>query len=79
MHSSIEQCAVGGKPKPDVGESPMALVHFRSKGETTPQDVMDPVNFQVAPYKQIGEVVFVDETHVSPTRKALKKDPRKRL
>jgi long-chain acyl-CoA synthetase len=78
-HEAVEQCAVVGKPDPDVGEAPVAFVKLLCGKDASPEALMDHVNAQVAHYKKIRHVIITDEIPVSPAGKVLKKALRQRL
>ena len=48
-----------GKPDPEAGEIPKALVILRPGEDATPEALMEFVESSVAGYKQIREVEFV--------------------
>jgi long-chain acyl-CoA synthetase len=75
-HPAVEQCAVIGKPDMDVGEVPVAFVQLKDGAETSVEEVMEHTNSQVAAYKKIREVRFVDAIPVSAAGKVLKRELR---
>jgi len=78
-HPAVEQCAVVGKPDLDVGEAPVAFVQLRQGAEATAEEVMEHTNPQIAAYKKIREVRFLDAIPVSPAGKILKRELREML
>jgi long-chain acyl-CoA synthetase len=78
-HPTVEQCAVVGKPDMDVGEAPVAFIQLKQGAEATTEDLMEHTNSQVAAYKKIREVKFLDAIPVSPAGKVLKRELRKML
>ena len=78
-HPAVEQCAVVGKPDLDVGEAPVAFVQLRQGAEATAEEVMEHTNPQIAAYKKIREVRFLDAIPVSPAGKILKRILREML
>lgn len=78
-HPTVEQCAVIGKPDMDVGEAPVAFVQLKQGVEATAEDLMEHINSQVAAYKKIREVKFLDAIPVSPAGKVLKRELREML
>lgn len=75
-HPSVQQCAVVGKVDEDTGEYPVAFVELISGMSATAEEVMEYVNGQVAPYKKIREVHFIDAIPVSAAGKVLRKELR---
>ena len=78
-HPAVEQCAVIGKPDIDVGEAPVAFVQLKEGAEASVEEVMEHTNSQVAGYKKIREVKFLDAIPVSPAGKVLKRELRDML
>jgi len=67
------------KADPKGGEVPVAFVELK-EGETAgAAEVMDFVNKQMAYYKKVREVIFLEKIPVSGIGKILKKDLRKML
>jgi long-chain acyl-CoA synthetase len=75
----VEQCAVIGKPDMNVGEAPVAFVQLKKGAEATAEEVMEHTNSQVAAYKKIREVKFLDAIPVSAAGKVLKRELRDML
>ncbi|MGV7223772.1 MAG: class I adenylate-forming enzyme family protein [Nitrospinales bacterium] len=75
-HPDVEQCAVVGKPNLDVGESPVAFVQLMAGGEISASQLMEFTNSQIAAYKKIREVRFIDAIPVSGVGKVLKRELR---
>ena len=78
-HPTVEQCAVIGKPDMNVGEAPVAFVQLKQGAEATAEEVMEHTNSQVAGYKKIREVKFLDAIPVSAAGKVLKRELRDML
>lgn len=78
-HPAVEQCAVIGKPDVEVGEAPVAFVQLKQGAEATGEEVMQYTNSQVAAYKKIREVKFLDAIPVSQAGKVLKRELREML
>jgi len=78
-HAAVEQCAVIGRPDINVGEAPVAFVQLRQGAEATAEDLINHTNSQVAAYKKIREVIFLDAIPVSPAGKVLKRELREKL
>jgi long-chain acyl-CoA synthetase len=78
-HPAIEQCAVIGKPDIEVGEAPVAFIQLKQGAEAKAEEVMEHTNSQVAAYKKIREVKFLEAIPVSPAGKVLKRELREML
>jgi long-chain acyl-CoA synthetase len=75
-HPAVQQCAVVGRPDSEVGEAPIAFVELK-KGETaTKAEIINHTNSQIAYYKKIRDVVFVEKIPVSGAGKVLKRELR---
>ncbi len=77
-HPAVANCTVIGKPDPAVGEYPKAFVVLKPGATASAEAIMAFVAAQVAPYKKIREVEFLDEIPVSLAGKALKRELRDR-
>lgn len=77
-HPAVANCTVIGKPSADVGEVPKAFVVLKPGAVTSAEELMAYVATQVAPYKKIREIEFLDEIPVSLAGKALKRELRER-
>jgi len=78
-HPAVQQCAVVGKPDLDAGEYPVAFVELKKGVEATGEEIKEFVNRQVAPYKKIRELRFLEAIPVSPAGKVLRKELRNML
>jgi long-chain acyl-CoA synthetase len=78
-HPAVEQCAVIGKEDIDVGEKPIAFVQLKQGAEATAEEIIEHTNSQVAAYKKIREVKFLEAIPVSPAGKVLKRELREML
>jgi len=76
-HAAVEQCAVVGKPDADVGEAPVAFIKLAPGAEANRDELIGYINSQVAAYKKIRDVIFMDEIPVSGAGKVLKRELRK--
>ncbi|KAI5315034.1 hypothetical protein L3X38_044210 [Prunus dulcis] len=63
----------------ESGELPVAFVVRKHRSELNHDAVMDFVAAQVAPYKKVRKVVFVDSIPKSPAGKILRRELRKFL
>ncbi|KPV44783.1 acyl-CoA synthetase [Alicyclobacillus ferrooxydans] len=77
-HPAVANVAVVGRPVLEVGEIPKAFVVKKADAEVTEEELMDFVNTQVAPYKKVRMVEFLDEIPVSAAGKVLKRVLRER-
>nr|BAJ99388.1 predicted protein [Hordeum vulgare subsp. vulgare] len=75
LHSlpEIVDAAVMPYPHEEAGEIPMALVVRQPGSKVTEAQVMEHVAKQVAPYKKVRKVVFVDSIPKSPAGKILRR------
>ena len=78
-HPAVQQCAVVGKPHGEFGELPIAFIELKTGESVAKESIMEFTNAQIAHYKKIRDVIFMDEIPVSPAGKILKKDLRKGL
>lgn len=79
QHPAVEQCAVVGKTDEQGGEAPVAFVQLKQGQKATGEEIMQHTNIQVASYKKIREVHFLDEMPIGEAGKVLRKDLRDRL
>ena len=78
-HPEVAQCAVIGKPDLDVGEAPVAFVQLMPDVQVSEEQLMKFINDQVAAYKKIRELRFLDAIPVSAAGKVLKRELREML
>jgi long-chain acyl-CoA synthetase len=78
-HPAVENCAVVGKADEAAGEKPVAFVQKKAGREVSAQELIDHVNKQVAAYKKLREVIFIDLIPVSGAGKVLKRELRQQL
>ncbi len=71
-HPHVADCAVVGIPDEQAGELPKAFVVAANDGFDA-QAIMQFVAAQVAPHKQIRELVLIDEIPRSPSGKVLRR------
>ncbi|THG02464.1 hypothetical protein TEA_022434 [Camellia sinensis var. sinensis] len=76
-HPEIVDAAVVPYPDEEVGQVPMAFVVRHPQSNLNEAQVMDFVAKQVAPYKKIRRVAFVNSIPKSPAGKILRKELRK--
>ncbi len=79
LHPAVEVCAVVGKPDEQAGEMPVAFVQLKAGQKTTVEDLMIHTNSQVAAYKKLKVIKFVDMIPVSAAGKVLKRQLREQL
>lgn len=72
-HHSVEDAAVVGLPDQEAGEIPAACVVMNSKATETEEDVMNFVTNNVASYKRVRVVQFVDAIPKSPSGKIMRR------
>ena len=73
-HPAVQQCAVLGKSDFRTGEFPVAIIELKRGAQATKEEILEHTNSQVAHYKKVREVIFVDTIPVSFAGKVLKKD-----
>lgn len=73
-HPNIANAAVIPFPDKEVGQFPMAYVVRKAGSSLSENQVMDFVATQVAPYKRIRRVAFVDSIPTNASGKILRKD-----
>jgi long-chain acyl-CoA synthetase len=78
-HQGVAQCAVVGKSEIEVGEAPVAFVQVLKGAEVTREELLNHTNSQVAAYKKLRDIIFIDALPVSPAGKLLKRELRKML
>ncbi|XP_022120199.2 4-coumarate--CoA ligase 2 [Pieris rapae] len=76
-HPAVQDAAVIGVPHEYHGEVPKAFIIKKSGQDTTPEELQDFVAKQVAAFKKIEEVVFVNDIPKTNTGKILRKDLKK--
>ncbi|ONK57950.1 uncharacterized protein A4U43_C09F5970 [Asparagus officinalis] len=72
--SDVTDATVVPYPQEDVGQIPVAFVVRQPGSNLSQSQVMDYVAKQVAPYKKIRKVVFVNSVPKSATGKALRRE-----
>ena len=68
-----------GRPVIEVGEAPVAFIQLKQDAEASAEELMEHTNSQVAAYKKIREVRFLEAMPVSPAGKVLKRELRDML
>jgi len=77
QHPAVQQCAVVGRPDPDTGEKPVVFVQLKAGVKATAEEILEYANLQIAHYKKIRQLIFMDAIPVSAAGKVLKKELRK--
>ncbi|KZV42766.1 4-coumarate--CoA ligase-like 1-like [Dorcoceras hygrometricum] len=72
-HPSVEDAAVVGLPDQESGEIPAAAVVLNSKARESEEDIMNYVSSNVASYKRVRVLQFVDAIPKSPSGKIMRR------
>ena len=72
-HTGVADAAVIGKPDVETGEIPKAFVVRKVGTDPSAEDLMGFVSGQVATFKQVREVEFVDTIPKNPSGKILRR------
>ncbi len=78
-HPAVEQCSVVGKEDTEGGEIPVAFVVLKEGAQARADEIMEHANSEIAHYKKVREVVFIDAIPLSGVGKVLKRDLREKL
>ncbi|KAL6507241.1 4-coumarate--CoA ligase-like 1 [Orobanche gracilis] len=72
-HPSVEDAAVVGVPNEEAGEISAACVVINKKAKESEEDIMNYVSSNVASYKKIRLLKFVDAIPKSPSGKIMRR------
>lgn len=76
-HPAVQDAAVIGVPHDFNGEAPKAFIIKKNGQNVSPEELQSFVANKVASFKQIEEVVFVDEIPKTSSGKILRKELKK--
>jgi long-chain acyl-CoA synthetase len=79
IHPAVLEAAVIGMPDPKRGESPVAFIVLKPGQKTSEEELIQFSKENLATYKSIKAVQFIDEFPRNPNRKILKQELRKML
>ncbi|MCX5919065.1 MAG: class I adenylate-forming enzyme family protein [Deltaproteobacteria bacterium] len=68
-HPAVLGCAAVGKKDDVAGEIPVAFVSLKEGAKITAEELMEFVNGQVAPYKKLREIRFIEKMPLFATGK----------
>ncbi|XP_059627296.1 4-coumarate--CoA ligase-like 1 [Cornus florida] len=72
-HSSVEDAAVVGLPDEEAGEIPAGCVVMNSNAKESEEEIMNYVASNVANYKRVRVLQFVDKIPTSPSGKIMRR------
>lgn len=75
-HPSVKECCVIGKPDSFAGEIPKAFIVLKEGQKPTPEEIVEFCQNQIAPYKRIREVEFVNSLPKTAVGKVLARELR---
>ncbi|KAL0695809.1 hypothetical protein Bca4012_062989 [Brassica carinata] len=74
-HPDILDAAVIPFPDKEAGQYPMAYVTRKLESDLSEKQIIDFISKQVAPYKKIRKVAFINSIPKNASGKTLRKDP----
>ena len=73
-HPGIVDCAVFGVPHPGTGEAIVAAVVRAAESSVTPEELSELVATNLASYKRLSEVRFIDQIPRLASGKVLRRE-----
>jgi acyl-CoA synthetase (AMP-forming)/AMP-acid ligase II len=72
-HPAVGQCAVVGKPHPELGEDVLAFVAPKPGEKVTAEDLQEFAKDKLADYKRPRDIRFIESMPINPTGKVDKR------